>query len=79
MAIEVERPPRPASLERVLAAHREEAERLREELGDPAEALASFVREQYDPAALEDVARDMREGASFWHDDDVAWDAWSTR
>ncbi|MGH2560513.1 MAG: hypothetical protein ACRDJH_15735 [Thermomicrobiales bacterium] len=76
MAVEVKRPPRPASLERVLAAHREEAARLREELGDPAEALSSFVREQYDREALEEVAREMREGASFWHDDDAASDAW---
>jgi hypothetical protein len=79
MAVEVKRPPRPPSLERALAAHREEAARLREELGDPAEALASFVREHYDQEALEQVARDMREGASFWHDDDAEWDAWSNR
>jgi hypothetical protein len=79
MAVEVKRPPRPASLERVLAAHREEAARLREELGDPAEALSSWVREHYNRADPEQVYDDMLRGVSFWAEDDADWNDWTSR
>ena len=40
------------ALERRIAEHRIEAERLRAELGDPAEALAAWVRDNLDRDAL---------------------------
>lgn len=61
-------------LQKVLDWHREEAARLREKLGDPEEAMSAFVREHFDQKALEQVAREMRNGASFWNDDDELWE-----
>lgn len=74
MAVEVKRPPRPASLERALALHREEAARLREELGDPGEALSAFVRATFDREALEEVYDELLRGGSFWADDEAELD-----
>ena len=54
-------------LQRVLDWHREEAARLREELGDPMEAMSAFVRKHFDPESLEES---LREGGSFWADDE---------
>jgi len=54
-------------LQSVLDWHREEAARLREELGDPMEAMASWVREHLDRESLEES---LREGGSFWVDDE---------
>ena len=54
-------------LQRVLDWHRAEAARLREELGDPMEAMSAFVREHFDRESLEES---LREGGSFWVDDD---------
>jgi hypothetical protein len=61
-------------LQRVLDWHRAEAARLREKLGDPEEAMAAFVREHFDQEAAAQVAREMRNGASFWNDDDELWE-----
>jgi len=54
-------------LQKVLDIHREEAARLREQLGDPMEAMASWVREHLDRESLEAT---LREGGSFWVDDE---------
>lgn len=52
-------------LERLVAAHKVEAARLREELGDPLEALFTFVRERMPGLALIDAATVDR-----WESDD---------
>lgn len=63
--------PTPASvLAEVLVRHRQEMVRLRAELGDPDEALSAFVREHFDQTALAEVARELREGGSFWTEDE---------
>jgi hypothetical protein len=61
-------------LEHLLDRHREEVIRLREELGDPQEALFAFVRDKFDYAAF---FPDMRRGSHRpeWDDDDEL-DAW---
>jgi hypothetical protein len=74
MAIEVKHALRPGSLAKVLSAHREEATRLRKELGDPEEALSAFVRSTFDRDALESAYQDLWEGGSFWAEDDDAPD-----
>ncbi len=62
-------------LQKAIDRHRGEVARLREELpGDPIEALAAFVREHFDQDALAQVAREMRNGASVWNDDDELWE-----
>jgi len=45
-------PTHSAWLEQRLREHKEEVARLREEFGDPAEALAQFMRERFDIEAL---------------------------
>jgi len=61
-------------LEHLLDRHKEEVIRLREELGDPQEALFAFVRDKFDYAAFfPDVRRNSRQ--SEWDDDDEL-DAW---
>ncbi len=57
----------PPELQRVLDWHREEAARLREQLGDPMEAMSSWVRKHLDRESLEETLRD---GGSFWVDDE---------
>ena len=57
------------ALERRLAQHRIEVERLRRGLGDPAEALSAFVREHYDQAALSLAFQEMCDGRGLWTDD----------
>lgn len=53
-------------LQRVLDMYREEAERLREQLGDPNEALSALVREHFDFESLDET---LSEGGSFWVED----------
>jgi hypothetical protein len=57
------------ALERLLARHREEAKRLKEQLGDPDEALGQVVRESFDADSLAEAYRELTEGGSVWDDD----------
>lgn len=57
------------ALERLLARHRDEAQRLRDQLGDPDEALGRIVRDTFDAASLAEAFRDLTEGGSVWDDD----------
>ncbi len=59
------------ALERLLARHREEAVRLREQLGDPDEALGRIVRDTFDAATLAEAFRDLTAGGSIWDDDEA--------
>ena len=61
MAIRTKTPQQEA-LGRVLARHREELPRLREQLGDPKEAFDQFVRETYSYEDLLEMYRFLIEG-----------------
>jgi len=56
------------SLEKRLAAHKEEVARLREELGDPAEALDALVREIFDRDALLATYEEYLKEEGLWDD-----------
>ncbi|MGH2562554.1 MAG: hypothetical protein ACRDJH_26135 [Thermomicrobiales bacterium] len=71
MATPVTKPPQSPSLERLLERHRLEAEQLRQELGDPKEALAAFVREHYDQELLAEAFHDLIGGSNVWDADDM--------
>jgi hypothetical protein len=57
-----------------LERHKEEVARLREELGDPQEAIFAFTRDRFDSLSfLPDAGRT---GAGLESDDDDYLDAW---
>jgi hypothetical protein len=60
----------PANLDRLLAAHRKDATRLRTELGDPEEAMGWIVRDSFDADSLAAAFRHLTEGGSLWDDDE---------
>lgn len=62
--------PLQTDLDRRLAEHREEVARLREQLGDPEEALSAFIREHFDRDALEQAVRATFDEMGAWCDDD---------
>lgn len=62
--------------ERRIKAHKEEVARLREEIGDPQEALFRFVTERFEVQAVvpnDGLARGS--GRAVWEDDDEL-DGW---
>lgn len=59
-------------LQRVWDRHREEAARLREQYGDPEDAVSSFIRTHFDREALEEALRASLEGEALWDDDEEA-------
>ena len=64
-------PPTPTQAEgreQRIRRHKEEVARLREELGDPREALFRFLVERFEPQALVPDDRPRRRG--LWEDDD---------
>ncbi len=56
--------------QRVLAEHREKAQRLREQYGNPLEHLAAVVRDSFDQESLEEAFRELTEGGPLWDDDE---------
>lgn len=71
MSVSVTKPQRSPSLERLLIRHRLESEQLRQELGDPREALAAFVREHYDQESVAEALRDLIGPGNVGDADDV--------
>ncbi len=63
----------PTNLDHLLAIHREEAQRLRAELGDPEEAMAWIVRDSFDADSLAAAFRELTEGGSVWDDEPDEW------
>jgi hypothetical protein len=59
-------------VQNLLDRHREEAQRLREERGDPVEFIALAVRDSFDAESLAAAFRDLTEGVSIFDEDDVA-------
>ncbi|HET8524323.1 MAG TPA: hypothetical protein VFL82_13895 [Thermomicrobiales bacterium] len=57
------------ALKKLLERHQAEAERLRQEMGDPEEALSAFVRAHFDIDILEDIFNEMIEGESLLDDE----------
>jgi hypothetical protein len=55
-----------------IMAHKEEVARLREEIGDPQQALYRFLTERFEARALvPDEGSDRSDEMSFRHDDDL--------
>jgi hypothetical protein len=71
MTVPMTKPRRAPSLERLLERHRLEAEQLRQELGDPREALAAFVCEHYDQELLAEAFQDLIGGGNVENADDL--------
>jgi len=62
-------------VERQIRAHKEEVARLREEIGDPQEALFRFVTERFEVESLiPDDLPGRGTGGAVWADDEH--DAW---
>ncbi|MBA2276408.1 MAG: hypothetical protein H0W06_01480 [Chloroflexia bacterium] len=58
-------------VQRVLAEHRERAQQLREQYGDPLEHFAAVVRDSFDQESLEEALRELTEGGSMWDEDEL--------
>lgn len=56
-------------LDRLLADHRQEAERLRQAFDSSEEALGWVVRETFSQEGLAAAFRNLTEGGSVWNDD----------
>ena len=66
----------PAWLEERIKQHKEEVARLREQFGDPEEALFQFVREHFSPEAFVPDDQPLRDSNGMtWEEDDDS-DAW---
>ena len=70
MVVEHVTPGLPPAVQRRIAELRAEAARLRAELGDPEEALSTFVREHFDREALAAALRDELEHVTATLDDE---------
>jgi len=65
-----------ARIERLIAEHKVEVERLRQQFGDPQEALSRFVTDRFEVQALVPDDRPAgHEDRAIWEDDDDL-DAW---
>jgi hypothetical protein len=62
-------PTRSATVERLLERHRQEAQRLREDKGDPVGFIAEAVRDSFDAESLAAAFRELTEGESFFDDE----------
>jgi hypothetical protein len=69
------RPQLSPQLEERLTLHKEEVARLREEIGDPQEALFALVRDSFSAEALTSGYRRLNGQWVAWDDDDDL-DAW---
>ena len=54
------------ALQRRILEHKEEMARLREEFGDPEEALRAFMREAFDPQALQETYEEYLRNPFAW-------------
>lgn len=58
-------------VQKLLERHRQEAQRLRDERGDPVEFIALAVRDTFDRESLAAAFRELNDGASIFDDVDV--------
>jgi len=71
----VTRPERPRRFDQRLQAHKEEVTRLREQFGDPQEALFFFIRDKFELQSFFPGPRKRSRRRLDWDDDDNL-DAW---
>lgn len=75
MAVKSDRLSPAEHLARRIRDHHAEVARLREEFGDPTEALRAFLRERFDPEALQATYEEYLQDKHGWLDHERATDA----
>jgi hypothetical protein len=58
------------TLKRHISAHRQVAEELRRQIGDPFDAMGRQLRDAIQPEAFEETYKEYRAGGSSWLDED---------